>query len=78
MVYLQRINFYNKMKKNLKYICCECKGEYKVPAGGVPYIISWSDGHFCVPQLVGEEEVKKLSDKTKSLVDDDLWTTYYN
>ena len=66
------------MKKRLKYICAECKGIYESEPGAVPYIISWSDGHFCVPKLIGEEEIKELSDKTKSLEEDDLWTTFYN
>ncbi|MCP4971145.1 MAG: hypothetical protein GY932_11175 [Arcobacter sp.] len=66
------------MKKKLKYICGECKGVYESPAGAIPYIISWSDGHFCVPKLIGEEEIKELSEKTKTLKEDDLWTTFYN
>ena len=66
------------MKKKLKYICGECKGIYEVEQGAIPYIISWSDGHFCAPKLIGEEEIKELSDKTKTLKEDDLWTTFYN
>ena len=66
------------MKKKLKYICPECKAMYEGPQGATPYIISWNNGHFCTPRLVGEEEVKKLSDKTKDLKQDELWTTYYN
>ena len=66
------------MKKKLKYICPECRSMYETPQGAKPYIISWDDGHFCVPKLIGEEEVKELSNKTKSLKEDDLWITYYN
>jgi hypothetical protein len=66
------------MKKKLKYICPECKAMYEGPQGATPFIVSWNDGHFCTPRLVGEEEVKKLSDKTESLRYDELWTTYYN
>ncbi len=66
------------MKKKLKYICPECKAMYEGPQGATPFIVSWNDGHFCTPRLVGEEEVKKLSDKTKDLKQDELWTTYYN
>jgi len=66
------------MKKKLKYICGECKGEYEAEAGAIPYIISWSDGHFCAPKLIGEEEIKELSDKTKGLEKDSLWLTFYN
>ncbi len=66
------------MKKKLKYICPECKAMYEGPQGATPYIVSWNNGHFCTPRLVGEEEVKKLSDKTKDLKQDELWTTYYN
>jgi len=66
------------MKKKLKYICGECKGVYESPQGAIPYIISWSDGHFCAPKLIGEEEIKELSEKTKTLKEDDLWTTFYN
>ena len=66
------------MKKKLKYICPECKAMYEGPQGATPFIVSWNDGHFCTPRLVGEEEVKKLSDKTKELKQDELWTTYYN
>ena len=66
------------MKKKLKYICPECRAMYEGPQGATPYIISWNNGHFCTPRLVGEEEVKKLSDKTKDLKQDELWTTYYN
>ena len=66
------------MKKKLKYVCPECRAMYESAQGAVPYIISWSDGHFCVPKLIGEEEVKKLSDKTKKLAESELWTTYYN
>ncbi len=66
------------MKKKLKYICPECKAMYEGPQGATPFIISWNDGHFCTPRLIGEEEVKKLSDKTKDLKQDELWTTYYN
>jgi len=66
------------MKKKLKYICPECRAMYEGPQGATPYIVSWNNGHFCTPRLVGEEEVKKLSDKTKSLKEDELWTTYYN
>jgi len=66
------------MKKKLKYICPECKAMYEGPQGATPFIVSWNDGHFCTPRLVGEEEVKKLSDKTESLKYDELWTTYYN
>ena len=66
------------MKKKLKYIWPECRAMYEGPQGATPFIVSWNDGHFCTPRLVGEEEVKKLSDKTKSLKQDELWTTYYN
>ncbi len=66
------------MKKKLKYICPECRAMYEGPQGTTPFIVSWNDGHFCTPRLVGEEEVKKLSDKTKDLKQDELWTTYYN
>ena len=66
------------MKKKLKYICPECKAMYEGPQGATPFIVSWNDGHFCTPRLIGEEEVKKLSDKTKDLKQDELWTTYYN
>ena len=66
------------MKKKLKYICPECKAMYEGPQGATPFIVSWNDGHFCTPRLVGEEEVKKLSDKTESLKNDEVWTTYYN
>jgi len=66
------------MKKKLKYICPECKAMYEGPQGATPFIVSWNDGHFCTPRLVGEEEVKKLSNKTESLKYDELWTTYYN
>ena len=66
------------MIKKLKYVCPECKAMYEGPQGATPFIVSWSDGHFCTPRLVGEEEVKDLSEKTKSLEEDDIWTTYYN
>ena len=66
------------MKKKLKYICPECRAMYEGPQGATPFIVAWNDGHFCTPRLVGEEEVKKLSDKTKDLKQDELWTTYYN
>ena len=66
------------MRKKLKYICPECRAMYESPAGATPFIVSWTDGHFCVPKLVGEEEVKDLSKKTKTLRDDEIWTTYYN
>jgi hypothetical protein len=66
------------MKKKLKYICPQCREMYESKQGIAPYIISWSDGHFCTPRLIGEEEIKVLSNKTKSLKEDDLWTTYYN
>ena len=66
------------MKKKLKYVCPECKAMYEGPQGATPFIVSWDDGHFCAPQLIGEEEVKDLSKKTKTLKDDELWTTYYN
>ncbi len=66
------------MKKKLKYICPECRAMYESHQGATPYIISWDDGHFCVPKLVGEKEIKKLSNKTKGLVEDEIWTTYYN
>ena len=66
------------MKKKLKYICPECKAMYEAPQGATPFIVSWNDGHFCTPRLIGEQEVKKLSDKTKSLKEDEIWTTYYN
>ena len=52
------------MKKKLKYICPECRSMYESPAGATPFIVSWTDGHFCVPKLVAEEEVKDLSKKT--------------
>ena len=51
---------------------------YEGPQGATPFIVSWDDGHFCTPRLVGEEEVKDLSEKTKSLQEDEIWTTYYN
>jgi len=51
---------------------------YEGPQGATPFIVSWDDGHFCTPRLVGEEEVKDLSEKTKSLKEDEIWTTYYN
>ena len=66
------------MIKKLKYVCPECKAMYEGPQGATPFIVSWSDGHFCTPRLVGEEEVKDLSEKTKSLEEDEIWTTYYN
>ena len=66
------------MIKKLKYVCPECKAMYEGPQGSTPFIVSWSDGHFCTPRLVGEEEVKDLSEKTKSLEEDEIWTTYYN
>ena len=66
------------MKKKLKYICPECRAKFKSPQGVTPYIVAWDDGHFCTPRLIGEEEVKDLSKKTKTLKDDELWTTYYN
>ena len=66
------------MIKKLKYVCPECKAMYEGPQGATPFIVSWSDGHFCTPRLVGEEEVKNLSKKTQSLEEDDIWTTYYN
>ena len=66
------------MKKKLKYICPECRAMYERPQGATPFIVSWNDGHFCTPRLVGEEEVKDLSKKTKSLKEDEIWTTYYN
>ncbi len=66
------------MKKKLKYVCTQCRAIYEAESGAVPYIVSWSDGHFCAPKLIGEEEVKKLSNKTKNLAKDELWTTYYN
>ena len=66
------------MKKKLKYVCPECKAMYEGPQGATPFIVSWNDGHFCTPRLVGEEEVKDLSKKTESLKEDEIWTTYYN
>ena len=66
------------MKKKLKYICPECRAMYEGPQGATPFIVSWNDGHLCTPRLVGEEEVKDLSEKTKSLEEDEIWTTYYN
>ena len=66
------------MKKKLKYICPECRAMYEGPQGATPFIVSWNDGHFCTPRLVGEEEVKDLSKKTNSLKEDEIWTTYYN
>ncbi len=66
------------MKKKLKYICPECRAMYEGPQGATPFIVSWDDGHFCTPRLVGEEEVKNLSEKTQSLKEDEIWTTYYN
>ena len=51
------------MKKKLKYICPECRAMYEGPQGATPFIVSWNDGHFCTPRLVGEEEVKDLSEK---------------
>ena len=66
------------MKRKLKYICPECRAKFESPQGVTPYIVAWDDGHFCTPRLIGEEEVKDLSKKTKTLKDDELWTTYYN
>ena len=66
------------MKKKLKYICPECRAMYEGPQGATPFIVSWNDGHFCTPRLIGEEEVEDLSKKTKSLEEDEIWTTYYN
>ena len=66
------------MKKKLKYICPECRAMYEGPQGATPFIVSWDDGHSCTPRLVGEAEVKDLSEKTKSLEKDEIWTTYYN
>ena len=66
------------MKKKLKYICPECKAMYEGPQGATPFIVSWYYGQVVSPRLVGEEEVKDLSEKTKSLKEDEIWTTYYN
>jgi predicted ATP-dependent serine protease len=66
------------MKKKLKYICSECNARYEGPQGATPFIVAWNDGHFCEPKLIGEQEIKKLSNKTKELVEAELWTTYYN
>ena len=37
-----------------------------------------SDNNKQKKELSKEEEVKDLSKKTKTLKDDELWTTYYN
>ena len=66
------------MKKKLKYICPECNARYQGPQGATPFIVAWNNGHFCEPKLIGEQEIKKLSNKTKELVEAELWTTYYN